>query len=170
VAKPAAAESPPEQRSGINWGAMAPGIAFVLILGAAFGFYLTQNAKAERGREQLRAQIASLGLPEGYPLQDIPVYPGLKITEQKRDTAMSSDNKPMDLWEIKATSPDDKQQIFDFVKEKMMARKMSQTQYISLPTGYGVHYGDEQYFIEYEIEKFAKDAETRVVMRVYRIK
>jgi len=168
VARPQPDEAPKKQ--GINWASLAPGIVFILIVTVAFTFYARQNAQAEKQSEEVKAQVATLGLPDGYPIQDIPIYPGLKLKDKKREDAMSSDNKPMDEWEIHGTTPDDKKKIFDFVKDKMLARKMSQTQYISIPTGYGLTYGDEKYSVEYEIEKQKSDKETRVVMRVYRLK
>jgi hypothetical protein len=159
-----------QKKSGASLSSLAPAIIFVLILGAALVFYILHNIQTAKAAEALKEQLSQLGLPDDYPLQDIPVYPGLKIATAKKLDAMSADNKPMDEWELHATSLDDKKKIFDFVKDKMMARGMSQTQYISIPTGYGLTYGDEQYSVEYEIEKQKKDKETRVVMRVYRIR
>ena len=170
MAKPSEVETPAPLKRRVDWATLAPGIAFVLILAIAAVVYVAQNSKTVKEAKKEEAKIAALGLPQGYPLKDIPLYPGLKITEKKHGDATSSDGKPMDLWEIHGTSPDDKKPIFEFVKDKMMARNMSQTQYISIPTGYGVTYGDEKYSVEYEIEKQAKDKATRVVMRVYRLK
>jgi len=76
----------------------------------------------------------------------------------------------MDEWELHGTSADDKQKIFDFFKDKLLGRGMGQTQYISIPTGYGVTYGDEKYSVELEIEKQPRDKQTRIVQRVYRLK
>jgi hypothetical protein len=163
-------EAPATKPAKVNWSALAPGIAFVAIVSLALAAYAHQNAQAEKQTAGVKSQVKAMGLPEGYPLQDIPLYPGLKISESNRSDALSSDGKPMDEWEIHATSPDDRKKIFEFVKEKMMAREMSQQQYISIPTGYGVTYGDEKYSVEYEIEKQKNDKETRVVMRVYQLK
>jgi len=169
VAKPDPAEAAPK-KSGAPLAALAPAIVFVLVVGSGLAFYGFHTVELKKQAKVVAEQVSQLGLPEGYPLQDIPVYPGLKIKDKKREDAMSSDNKPMDEWEIHGTTPDDKKKVFDFVKDKMMARNMSQTQYISIPTGYGLTYGDEKYSVEYEIEKQKKDKETRIVMRVYRLK
>lgn len=169
MAKPVEAEAA-TRKKGISWSSLAPGIVFVALVTFGLAFYAHQNAQAQRQTEEVRAQVKALGLPEGYPLQDIPLYPGLRISKAERKDAMSADNRPMDEWELHATSPDDKKKIFEFVKEKMMARDMSQTQYISIPTGYGATYADKQYSVEYEIEKHASDKETRVVVRVFRIR
>jgi hypothetical protein len=155
---------------GINWAAIAPGLAFVVIVGIGLALYLSQQAEAKRLEAQVRQEAKQLGLPSDYPLREIPIYPRMEVGEVKRDETVSTDNRPMDKWEIRATSPDDKKQIFDFFKDKLLGRGMGQTQYISTPTGYGVNYSDERYHIELEMEKFPTDKATRIVMRVHRIK
>lgn len=168
MSEPASPDSA-KPRASVNWGAIAPGIAFVLIIAVGIGYYMKQEAQARRESDEVRQQVQSLGLPDGFPLQDVPIYPGLTITEKKREDAKSSDNKPMDLWEVHATTPDDKKKVFDFYKEEMLGRGMGQTQYISIPTGLQATYADEQYSVEFEIEKQPKDRATRVVIRVYRL-
>lgn len=170
MSKEPASANGQEPRPGINWGAIAPGIAFVVIVGIGLVVYMNQQAEAKRVVAKEREQVRQMGLPSDYPLSEIPIYPGMEIGETKREDTVSTDDRPMDKWEIHATSPDDKQLIFDFFKDKLLGRGMGQTQYISTPTGYGVHYSDERYHIELEIEKFPTDKATRIVMRVHRIK
>ncbi|MDQ3023555.1 MAG: hypothetical protein M3R04_04090 [bacterium] len=158
------------KKPGVNWGAAAPGIAFVLIVATGIALYLgAQSAEVRKSAESAQ-QAQKLGLPQGFPLQDIPLYPALQISEQSSSETESTDGKPMDKWELKATSPDDKMLIANFYKDKLLARGMGQTQYISIPTGIGVTYGDERYSVELEIEKLSGDKVTRFVMRVYRLK
>jgi hypothetical protein len=155
--------------AGINWGAVAPGIAFVVIVAIGAAVFANMRATEQRILKEVAAEVQQLGLPEGYPLQDIPLYGDLQISEQSRGETQSTEGKPMDEWIIKATSGDDKQQIFDWYKDKLIARGMGQTQFISIPTGLAVTYGDEQYSVELEIEKLETDKLTRVTKRVYKL-
>jgi hypothetical protein len=165
-----AAETTETTRAPINWGAIAPGIAFVVIVAIGVLAYFNMQAQEIKAREAAAKQLSQLGLPEGYPLRDIPVYPGLQVSEKETGETTSTDGKPMDKWIITASSSDDKKVIFDWYKERLLGRDMGQTQYISIPTGLAVTYGDEEYSVELEIEKLPSDKVTRVVQRVFRVR
>jgi hypothetical protein len=165
------ASAPAQPGARIDWSAILPGVLFVLIVGTGAVFYFNAQAEQRQERQQQAMEVQELGLPQGFPLEVVPLYPGLQITKSEVAAAESQTGLPMDHWTVHGTTPDNKQAVFDFYKAKLLAADMSQTQYISIPTGFAVNYGREDMTVELEIEKLDPQAKvTDFRMNVYRLR
>ena len=151
----------------------------MLFLAISLGLvYLAVGNQAEgKAQAKLRQDLnSSLGLPLDYPSDVVPLYEGVSVLETKRESAESTDGEPMDKWFIHSQIDASRKPIFDFYHELMLARGMSQTQFISIPASdgsgasYATNYANETYIVELTIEKTSKDPMTQLKITVYRVR
>ncbi|MCH7472901.1 hypothetical protein IIA79_08125, partial [bacterium] len=73
-------------------------------------------------------------------------------------------------WFVHAQIDEDKKIIFDFYNTLMRDAGLAQTQYMSVPNGYGADYSDEEYSISFVIEKKSTDEITQIKITIHRLK
>ena len=129
-----------------------------------------QSADQERYRATLAELNREAGLPITYPLDFMPLYPGVELIEATAEDATADDGTPMDMWHILSQTDDAKQAVYDFYMQRIEAEDMRQTLYISLPTGYKFSYADENRIADIRIEKLNKDPKLQVELTLYVVK
>jgi hypothetical protein len=126
-------------------------------------------AEVQRSKE-LAALNKSAGLPETYPLDFMPLYPGVEFLEAQSEDAKADDGAAMDKWHVLCQTDAPKQDVYDFYMQRLEAEGMRQTMYISLPSGYSLGYADENRIVELRIEKLRSDPKLQVELTVYIVK
>lgn len=171
---PAEANSQP----GSTWALY---VVVAIVIAGAFWFYNHQQ-RIERAEhlarleaEQLRLEALALqneqaGLPETYPADFIPLYPGVELLEASAEDATADDGTPMDKWHVLSQIDEDKQVVYDFYKTRVEAEDLRQTMYISIPPGYSISYADENRIVELRIEKLSSDPMLQVEITIYVVK
>lgn len=167
-----------QRSSASTWVVLALFI-LALVVAASWFFWhkrqqrdemLAQLAAEQALRDKLAVFNEQAGLPEDYPATFVPLYPGVEIVSAEQTDADSTDGAPMDRWHVLAQIDEDKEPIYEFYKQRMENEDMRQTMYISLPTGYSMHYADENRIAELRIEKTSKDELMQVELTVYVVK
>jgi len=93
-----------------------------------------------------------LGLPLDFPCDKVPIYAGLEILATERGASKSTEGEPMDRWYVHGQVEADKDIVHDYYHEYFMDMGMRQTQHVSIPTGYGMDYADEEMSVEAVVE------------------
>jgi hypothetical protein len=132
-------------------------------------WFIWHQVAAQQAAQHARASNAALGIPEDYPCQLIPIYPGAKIVESKRETAKSDDGLPMDKWYIHATTTAERDKVHDYYIDIVTDLGLSQTMGIQIPTGYGFNYADQNLIVEFTVEVRAKDPLTQIEITLYKL-
>jgi hypothetical protein len=147
-------------------------IMAVFVLGMVFAivWYLYSERQEQQGVSERQRQNEELGLSKDFPRDRVPIYPGLEILECERGSATAKTGEPMDKWYVHGQIDEDKDPIYEFYNEFFLDADMRQTQYISIPTGYGVNYGDERMVVEAVIELRQGSDHTQVELTVYRVR
>jgi hypothetical protein len=127
-------------------------------------------AEEKQRRTELAQQNAAAGLPDNYPCDFMPLYPGVELLDASVEEAKADDGTPMDKWHVLSQSDDDKQKVYDFYINRLAEEDMRQTMFVSLPTGYNLHYADTDRIVEIRIEKLKKDPKLQVELTVYVVK
>jgi hypothetical protein len=108
-----------------------------------------------------------LGLSRDFPSDRVPIYPGLELLESERGMATSTTGEPMYKWFAHGQIDADKDLLYEFYHQHFMGAGMRQTQYVSIPTGYGIDYADESMSVEVVIE-YRQDSDLlQVELTVY---
>jgi hypothetical protein len=157
----------------ISWGGLLT-ISLLLVLvialiAAAAQYLYGRHVKREQIRQRQETNI-ELGLPRDFPSDLIPLYAGANLISSERGSAVSTADEPMDKWYVHAQSDDDKDAVYDYYHERMLAEGMRQTQYVSIPTGYGSDYADAEYVIEFIIERRPDADRLQIEITVYRVR
>jgi len=147
-------------------------VIVVVCLGLAVAaVYLLKPQAADGMSAMERQQInRELGLQLDFPCDKVPIYPGLEILEKERGTAKSTAGEPMDRWFVHGQIDADKDTVHDYYHEHFMEIGMRQTQHVSIPTGYGMDYADEEMSVEAVVETRAGSDLLQVELTVYRLK
>jgi hypothetical protein len=154
----------------LNAAQLVPAVVFLAVAAVAVGYALNMQAEERRERAQGVAAKLERGLPESYPDDVVPLYEGAKVIAAETGSGESSDGAPMHKWVIKAeVVEDDRQKIFDFYKDYLLERGMSQSMLISIPSGYGVDYADEQRTVHLVIEKKKSDKHTQLEITLHEL-
>jgi hypothetical protein len=162
-------EVPEERRRRTGWFVWLLLLLFVIVLLALLAQHLYRQQQRREAVQLRQQQNSQLGLPRDYPLELVPLYAGVEVLEAARDTATSSEGEPMDYWYVHAQIDEDKDPIFDFYNDYLLAQGMRQTQHIGIPTGYGVDFADERHVVSIVIERKPTDELMQLELKVYRI-
>lgn len=158
---------------GVNWTAVIPLAVFLTLLGVGC-YFLVSNQLENKRRQGLmvarQQQNEELGLPRDYPLDVVPIYTGVEITEAERGSAIADTGEPMDMWHVHGQIDEAKEPIFEFYNKLLIDYGMRQLQFVGLPTGYGIDYGDEIHSISLVIEKTLVDELMQLDIKVYRVR
>lgn len=131
----------------------------------------SQGSAADR-----QATNLELGLPRDYPVEVVPLYPGVEVLETERTDTQSSEGEPMDRWYIHAQIDSGRKAIFDYYHGLMLEMGMAQTLFISVPAtdgsgaSFAANYANEQLIVEFNIEKKGSDAITQLEITVSRLR
>lgn len=169
-------DKPASPRAQARWIWVLPVLLFLAISTWLVSWARGNQAQLEQ-QVKVRQELNShLGLPRDYPIDVVPLYDGVSVLETTREDAKSSDGEPMDKWFIHAQIEASRKPIFEYYHNLMLARGMAQTQFISLPASdgsgasYAVNYADEEFIVEFTIEKTSKDPMTQLKITVYRVR
>ncbi|GEM_PF-6571275 len=157
----------------ISWGGLLTiSLLLVLLIAliAAAGRYIYGQHARRQQIQQRQETNAELGLPRDFPSDVVPLYPEAELLATERDSAVSTDDEAMDKWYVHAESDLDKDTVYNYYHERMLAAGMRQTQYVSIPTGYGSDYADEDYVIEFIIERRPDSDRLQLEITVYRVR
>lgn len=147
-------------------------LLFILITAAVVGagtWFIWRQVAVRQGEHRAQAGNQALGIPEDYPSQIIPIYPGVKIIDTKRETAKSDDGRPMDKWFIHATTEAHQDKVHDYYLNIVTKLGLSQTMGIQIPTGYGFNYANQELIVEFTVEKRAQDPLTHLEITLYKM-
>ncbi len=125
---------------------------------------------AEQRSEKLALQNQAVGLPDTYPADFMPLYPGVELLSASSEEAKADDGALMDKWHVLSQIDEDKEVVYEFYKARIEAEDLRQTMYISLPTGYSISYADENRIVELRIEKLRQDPKLQVEITLYIVK
>jgi hypothetical protein len=151
----------------LGWLGFAPFVLIALVLLAGAVWLLWNHFASEAAKQSRQQQNTKLGIPSDYPSQLIPIYPGVKLVESKRENAQATDGKPMDKWYIHATSTDSTDKLHDYYMDIVTKLNLNQTMGMQIPTGYGFNYANENMIVEFTIETRAPDPLTQLEITVY---
>ena len=147
-----------------------PLIVFIAIAALAVFLYLRQQWHAQELIEQRQELNQKQGLPRDYPRELIPLYPGLEIVDTERGEWHTDENEPMDKWYVHGQIDESKEVLFEYYNDLLLNKGLRQTQYISIPTGYGVDYADDLHVIKLIVEKKSTDELMQVEITIFRLK
>lgn len=159
-----------DQGSSCNWCVIVLVLAFAAVLAVLVVLHFNQQADVREAIASLQARNIELGLPRDFPLDDVPIYPGLAIIETDHSNAESNLGEPLDYWYVHGLIDEDKDKVYDYYHEYFMGRGMHQQQYIGIPTGYGADYADEEYLINLIVETRAPEERMQVELKVHRVR
>ena len=157
----------------ISWsGLLTVSLLLVLVIAliASAGQYLYNQRVKRRQIQQRQETNVELGLPRDFPSDFVPLYPGADLLAAERGEAVSTADEPMDKWYVHAETDEDKDAVYDYYHERMLAQGMRQTQYVSIPTGYGSDYADADYVLEFIIERRPDAERLQLEITVYRVR
>ncbi|MBN2083060.1 hypothetical protein JW859_12750 [bacterium] len=150
------------------------GIAIVVLvclgLIIAAVYYLRPQPREGMSAQERQQLNEELGLALDFPCDKVPIYPGLEILETERGTAQSTEGEPMDKWFVHGQIDADKDIVHDFYHQHFMDLGMRQTQHVSIPTGYGMDYADEEMSVEAVVETRPGSDLLQVELTVYRLR
>ena len=114
-----------------------------------------------------------LGLPDGYPVEIVPLFGGMEVLETDSGEAESTDGAAMHRWLVRGQSVANQTEVCDFYKDLMRKLAFAQTMYVSKPgehgVDYGINYADENYEIRFEIERRREDTQTQIKTEVFKL-
>lgn len=145
-------------------------VAFVIVLLGAAALYLFDQCSKRVRDEERRARNSELGLPTDFPIDVVPLYAGAEIITAEKDSAVATDGASMDKWSVHAELEGGKDDVYSFYHERMLAAGMRQTQFVSIPTGYGADYADRQFVIEFIIEYRPGSERLQLEITAYRVR
>jgi hypothetical protein len=143
---------------------------FILGMVVAFSWYYFSQQRVRQAVHERQQYNEELGLSKDFPSDRVPIYPGLEILECERSNAKATTGEPMDKWYVHGQIDRDTDPIYEYYNDYFLEAGMRQTQYISIPTGYGVNYGDEGMVVEAVIEVRQGSDLTQVELTVYRVR
>lgn len=161
-------EQQPRPDRPVFWVAVIVVVTLGIAVALGWFIYIQQHAQAVT-RERLQYNDEH-GLSEDFPSERVPIFPGVEILQCERGTATSTDGEPMDKWYVHGQIDKDTQPIYEYYNKYFLDSGMRQTQYISIPTGYGVNYADEKLLVEAVIEVRQGSDLTQVELTVYRVR
>ena len=155
---------------GTAYFAVSLFMLLVIVGGVLLVHQQAQQAAVRRAAVARQQANEELGVPRDYPADVVPVYEGLTILETERGTAKSNLGEPMDKWVIHGEIDSEKEPVKEFYHDLMIESGFSQTQYVGLPTGYGMDYASEEYVIQLVIEFRGESELLQVDITVYRVR
>lgn len=162
------AEQQRERERPIFWIALI--IVFTLGIAIALAWFLYSQHRQQQAVRARQEYNNAHGLSNDFPSDRVPLYPGIEVLECERSSATATTGEPMDKWYVHGQIDQDKQPIYEFYHQHFIDSGMRQTQYISIPTGYGINYGDEVLAVEAVIEVRQGSDLTQVELTVYRVR
>jgi len=147
-----------------------PALVFVAMAVLALVLFLRHQQLVQESIEQRQALNEKQGLPSDYPRELLPLYPGLEIIDTERGEWHTDQDEPMDKWYVHAQIDESKEELFEYYNDLLLDQGFQQTQYISIPTGYGVDYADELHVIKLVIERKSTDELMQVETTIFRLK
>lgn len=156
-------------KSKQGWLGCLPFILITVLVVAVGAWFIWQQIGQRQAMQHAQSSNLALGIPEDYPSQLIPLYPGVKIVESKRETAKSDDGSPMDKWYIHATTSTDREKVHDYYIDIVTGLGLSQTMGIQIPTGYGFNYANADMIVEFTVELRANDPLTQLEITLYKM-
>lgn len=161
-----------------SWlGVAVPMGGFLLVVIVALVLWVGQQRKVHEHLDTVAHYNATVGLPESFPSDLIPLYKDAQVKSGTKGEATSKDGHPMDEWDVVAqVDNDDRKAIFDYYNNMLLDKGFRQTQLISMPSydksgpNYAVDYGSEDMSLSFVIEKKTTDPMTQLQIKVYKVK
>lgn len=147
---------------------MILGICGILMALIAITFQ-QHSSQLKQETAWLAEEREQMGLPDGYPVEQVPVLEGIEIKSAEQLTATDTKGREMDQWQLEARTELTREQVFDYYSEYLVDNLgLSQTKTISIPSGEHHEYADERWVVQVEYEQLEAEAQPVLRLNVYR--